>query len=236
MKKTTFALLFSFLLIFSFIFASCNTGQGMSATGETSDTTTSNQRTYEAMIRDLENQIIELQQSQYISEAENQQELTRLQNLLAELKGNLPSDSQASDTSTSDSSADTSSDTSENSSTALFSYTREGDTVIITGYSGEDRRLVIPTMIDGYAVTEIADSAFVSDKIQDIVIPEGVKKIGWFAFQQCTSLVSVTVPASVTSIGYSAFPSGTSSVTIYCHVDSFAQKYAQSYGLSYAII
>ena len=106
----------------------------------------------------------------------------------------------------------------------------------MTGYSGEDERLSIPTMIDGYTVTEISDSAFASAKIKSVVIPEGVVKVGWFAFSGCTALESVTIPASVTGIGYSAFPSKTSPVTIYCPKDSFAQKYAQSYGLSYVII
>lgn len=237
MKKITFTLLFSSLLIFSFIFASCNVD------GELPDGTDSSQSqsdsvvpsvSYEAMIRQLEDRIVELQQSQYISDAENQKELTRLQDLLAELKNQLPSDTQPSGGEETTPDEDSSADTTP--TTSLFSYTRSGETVTVTGYSGEDADLVIPTMIDGYAVTAIADNAFASDKIKSVVIPEGVVRIGWFAFAECPSLESVTIPASVTGIGYSAFPSKLSPVTIYCHQDSFAQKYAESYGLSYAII
>ena len=41
--------------------------------------------------------------------------------------------------------------------------------------------------------------------VGDFVIPEGVKCIGPFAFQDCKGLTSVKIPNSVTSIGYGAF-------------------------------
>ena len=248
MKTKTLALLFGTLLIFSLIFASCNDQTGLSDKNNNSQGSSNNTVSiYETMIRDLEDQIIELQQSQYISNAENQKELLRLQNLLSELKSQLPDPDNKKDP---DDSKDTdgtddpddptpstppSSDP-ENPSSALFSYIRRNNEITITGYSGEEERLVIPSKIDGYAVTAIGDDAFVSDKIKEVVIPDGVTKIGWFAFQKCASLTSVTIPSSVTGIGYSAFPTATKSITIYCHKDSFAQKYAQSYGISFAII
>jgi hypothetical protein len=39
----------------------------------------------------------------------------------------------------------------------------------------------------------------------DVVIPDGVTKIGKNAFRNCASLTSVDIPDSVTSIGYGAF-------------------------------
>ena len=48
--------------------------------------------------------------------------------------------------------------------------------------------------------------------ITDLLIPEGVTRIGSSAFWDCSSLTSVTIPNSVTSIGSSAF-SGCSSLT-----------------------
>ncbi len=41
--------------------------------------------------------------------------------------------------------------------------------------------------------------------ITDLVIPDGVKSIGWYAFCGWKGLESVTIPDSVTSIGYRAF-------------------------------
>jgi len=240
MKKTTFAILFSALLIFSCIFASCQTEGGLFDDPNESipPAETSSAQMYAAMIRDLENQIIELQQNQYISDTESRKELERLQSLLAELK-----EQAAADTSTS-SPDRPSADSSQNSPTgnlppadsAAFRYTVQEDQVTITEYTGDDTYLVIPSMIDGKSVTAIADSAFRSNTLKTVIIPNGVAKIGWFAFQECPALISITIPSSVESIGYSAFSSLSNKLTIYCHSNSFAQKYAQSYGLSYAII
>lgn len=43
--------------------------------------------------------------------------------------------------------------------------------------------------------------------ITDLVIPEGIEKIGDAVFSSKTQIVTVTIPASVTSIGVSAFAS-----------------------------
>lgn len=53
-------------------------------------------------------------------------------------------------------------------------------------------------------------------EIQYLVIPDGVTKIGYGVFAQCSGLISVTIPNSVTSIGDGAFArcEGLTSVTI----------------------
>ena len=43
------------------------------------------------------------------------------------------------------------------------------------------------------------------DKIQKVVIKDGVTSIGYDAFYGCSGLTSVTIPNSVTSIGGCAF-------------------------------
>ena len=43
------------------------------------------------------------------------------------------------------------------------------------------------------------------EEITDLVIPEGVTKIGAYAFYNCDNFISITIPSTVTSIGESAF-------------------------------
>ena len=66
-------------------------------------------------------------------------------------------------------------------------------------------------------VTEIGEKAFNEcTSLTSVTIPNGVTEIGRMAFMKCTSLTSVTIGDGVTSIGYSAFYDCTSltSVTI----------------------
>lgn len=43
------------------------------------------------------------------------------------------------------------------------------------------------------------------EEITEVVIPEGIKAIGNYAFSGCNSLKSVTIPSSIANIGYDAF-------------------------------
>ena len=62
-------------------------------------------------------------------------------------------------------------------------------------------------------MTSIGDSAFEDcTSLTSITIPNGVTSIGDSAFEGCTSLKSITIPNSVTSIGFGAFI-GCSSLT-----------------------
>ncbi len=51
-------------------------------------------------------------------------------------------------------------------------------------------------------------------EVKDLVIPEGVKSIGYHAFDCCSGLTSVTIPKSITSIGSEAFYSCTNLKTV----------------------
>lgn len=80
----------------------------------------------------------------------------------------------------------------------------------ITKYTGPGGAVVIPSTINGQAVTSLGSSSFYSCKtLTSVVIPEGVTTLtggsfgGAFAF--CTALSSVTLPDSVSEIGTAAF-------------------------------
>jgi hypothetical protein len=57
-------------------------------------------------------------------------------------------------------------------------------------------------------------------EVTDLVIPEGVEKISYAAFNGCTALKSVTIPSSVTSIGNYAFNNCTGLNSITCKTQS----------------
>ena len=117
-----------------------------------------------------------------------------------------------------------------------FLYEINGGKATITGYTGDETYIVIPSFIDGYAVEAIGENAFLSSEVTTVVISEGVKKVDWFAFYTCPHLSAVTIPSSVTSIGYSAFDGASPSFTVYCNQNSYAYEYAKSYGISYVVV
>ena len=238
MKRTTFAILLTILITLSCIFASCNASDsilGQDGQSQTEDTSGN----YSSLIKELEDQILELKQDQYISDSKRNEEISRLEALILELKqSNKDSDTESEaesseDTEESESVEDTEANTTDSPSpTGKFLYSVENGEATITGFTGNDAVLTLPSAIDGYAVTRISDDAFNSDTLESVIIPEGVVKIGWFAFKDCSALRTVTIPESVESIGYSAFPTRVNGFSIICSADSFAARYAESYGIS----
>ena len=107
------------------------------------------------------------------------------------------------------------------------------DEISITGYSGSEENLTLPSTIDGYTVTEIGDDAFdYYRSLKSLIIPNTVASIGRYAFYHCTNLESVSISASVTYIDFSAFKNCDSlkSVTIpatvtYIGNEAFGYKY-----------
>lgn len=174
----------------------------------------------------LESQIADLRENQSAADSESAKILASLLAELSALKG----DTESTESDTTESTEDT------KKPVEIFSYTVSENTATITKYNGADQNVVIPASIDGYAVRAIADKAFSGTNIKSVIISNGVKELGWFVFENCPKLHSVTVPQSVESIGYDAFGGTGASVTIYCHNGSFAASYAKSYGLSYALI
>ena len=84
--------------------------------------------------------------------------------------------------------------------------------VVITGYTGNGSDVVIPSEINGKAITSIEDRAFYQcSNLESVVIPNSVTTIGEYAFSDCSSLKSIEIPNSVTTIGVWAF-SGCSSL------------------------
>ncbi len=87
-----------------------------------------------------------------------------------------------------------------------FNYTTSTDGIIITGYKGSSTTVVIPLQIDGKNVITISSYAFQNkSSIISVTIPNSVTSIGNNAFKGCTGLTSISIPNSVKSIGDLAF-------------------------------
>ena len=118
-----------------------------------------------------------------------------------------------------------------------YGFSREGG-ISIREYIGSDKTVVIPSKIDGQAVTIIAGGAFVGTSIESVVIPDSVKfvvarafygcdqlktvdfgdgiiEIQEEAFRECTALESIILPKNLETIGDGAFYGCTSATEIY---------------------
>lgn len=86
---------------------------------------------------------------------------------------------------------------------------KDGD-IVITGFDVNAKNVVIPSQVefDGryYPVMEV--STFINGntyKTENLVMQEGIRKIGNYSFVEFRKLKNVTIPSSVMEIGKSAF-------------------------------
>lgn len=82
----------------------------------------------------------------------------------------------------------------------------------ITAYRGTEGNITIPSTIDGYTVTTIDQHAFDESRnntngkiLKNVIISEGITKIGDYAFVDCDNLESVTLPESLINLGNMTF-------------------------------
>lgn len=215
MKKTATVILSAALIL---TLSSCASGQDPALSAMTSK-----MNAYESTVSTLADKLMEIQQSQAVAKQESDKKLAELTEKLEKLENKTPGNSTG---------APTQPETSDQG----FKYIVSEGVASITGYDGDQKKIVIPASINGYRVASIADGAFEGPKLTDVIISDGIEYIGWFAFGNCSALKSITIPSSVTSIGYGALGTAEAAPFIYCHADSFALSYAKSYGLSYAVI
>ena len=105
-----------------------------------------------------------------------------------------------------------------NNAKSNLSYVRKPDmTYEINGIgTNTETNLVIPSFIEGLAVTSIGQNAFASRyALASVTIPETVSSIENGAFSECAYLTKITSPVSVTRIGLHAFKGCSSLRDIY---------------------
>lgn len=110
-----------------------------------------------------------------------------------------------------------------------FKLLHSGNT--ITSFEGSAVSIILPTQIDGVVITSIGEGAFQNSDIEKVVIADGIEYIDWFAFSGCKRLCEIYIPSSVSSIGYGAFDNCSSFLVIRCEKGSYAEAFAESWGI-----
>lgn len=87
-----------------------------------------------------------------------------------------------------------------------LAFTKMSRECVITGIgTASQKKIVIPSEIDGLPVTEIEKEAFKDTAVVSVFIPSSVVIVGDYAFSGCVNLRSVTFSQGVGSIGEGAF-------------------------------
>lgn len=191
---------------------------------------------YRNIIEEYEDEIIDLKKEIYVSKYEYESRIEYLENIINNSESEKETLSPTRPNESTSGAVETDSvqvSTTPKSDDFKFIYTEASKTAIISGYTGSATVVTVPESIDGYKIVGIADKAFDKNTaVTEISLPKGIESIGWFAFRGCSSLQTVSIPDSVTAIGYGAFDACTSKLKILCSTDSYAHRYAVSYGLN----
>lgn len=111
--------------------------------------------------------------------------------------------------------------------TSDFLWSERNGVVTIKGYIGSNKNIIIPSELNGHPVRCLGSSAFYTNALTNVIIPDSVfiiadfcfvdsalqhisigqnvTYIGWSAFNGCLGLSNIIIPSAVTSIGVSAF-------------------------------
>lgn len=209
---------------------------------------------YMEVVESLQDELLSSKESVYVMEAEYKLKIEELEDSVRSLSDRLkdaengksenrnestvtppPKEPSGLDNLSQSSSGDGSKEDTDTSPTQknYFEYKIADGTVTIVSFSGEGDQVSVPEKIGGYPVRTIGEGAFRNAKVNSVVLPEGILKIDWFAFEGCTTLKKIELPSSVASIGYGAFDRCPDDIIIICKKGSYAEAYAASWGMLY---
>lgn len=205
------------------------------STSEVNDSDRDRIARYEALIAQLQEQLLQEKVDRYLSDAIARacaDEPKRTLTLAAE---DEPSESAprpvSADTQPTDLSVEAAAEAAAPAASLDFSVS--GGQITVTRCTlthGASGCVTVPARVGGLPVTHIAEGAFRDTDVTSVMLPDTVTEIGWFAFSGCARLCSVTLPASVTDIGYGAFD-GCPLLTVTVRPGSYAEQWARSYGI-----
>lgn len=86
-----------------------------------------------------------------------------------------------------------------------FYCIRNNNTAVVTKYLGSETQVTIPETVENYPVTEIAEAAYYRTNLTEVIIPDSVEKIGYWAFDDCKNIKGIYIPKNVQYIENYAF-------------------------------
>lgn len=191
---------------------------------------------YEGLIKDLEARLLNEKEENYIEVSEYKSAIKDLEDKVAALTlkiETITANKNESSGSGFKEQTVTNPKPSENGTTSnspqSAGFVLDGNT--LAEYKGDDSEISVPRSLNGTLINAIGEGAFKGSDVQKITLPDGITHIDWFAFSDCKSLSEIYIPSSVSSIGYGAFDNCSSFLVIKCPKGSYAETYAQSWGI-----
>ena len=86
-----------------------------------------------------------------------------------------------------------------------YTYNNYADGIEIIKYTGDEEDVVIPESIDGKKVVMIWEAFENNTTIKSVTLPNGLRTIGSYSFFGCKNLEFVSIPDTVTAINSRAF-------------------------------
>ena len=239
-KRCRAIIILTSMIISSSVLVSCGSAEApidqttTQGQAETHSTIESNQvEYYEAVIKDLEDQLLGAKEESYITSTEYKLQLQALKDSIAALEKGLEHKQdvlQSNNQSNSIYNEESNRQTDHLSVKSPFVHTEQNGALTIIGHNAEGDKIVIPSSIGGVSVKAIGEAAFKQCTATRVSISDGIETIDWFAFSNSARLCEITIPSSVTSIGHGAFDGCRADLIIKCEKGSYAEAYAQSWG------
>ena len=77
--------------------------------------------------------------------------------------------------------------------------------ITIKKFVGDETHVIIPEVIEGKTVTIIDNYCFEGSNIEQVVMPNSIVSIGWYAFSNCKNLKDIVLSEDLNEISPSAF-------------------------------
>ncbi len=99
---------------------------------------------------------------------------------------------------------------------AQFTFTTNNGAITVTGYTGTNAVVVIPSVTNGYPVVSISGQAFENcTNLVSVTVIANVTNVGDYAFENCTSLISAYFGTNAPEGGMEAFYEDPATVVYY---------------------